>query len=245
MAQGKRKLAHRSCGSGKNAQRQEQKESNETREHFWLGQAFWEGSLNKTVQVLEPNRKPRRPRVALRPIIGEKKKKQYLEREVRSPHGNQQTPQGSRHNEGWIHFAVWQSWEGRTSKIHVASFSLWFILVNLLKVDQVREGWPSIPNLITVAMISVLALYSRGQAKPTSLISRQGMYLRPKFLHILVQICEIRRKTHLRSFSHDKLGPPNFWTSKIQHLTSKTSRNLAEMGRKCLKFWTCVSVLGN
>ncbi|KIM44018.1 hypothetical protein M413DRAFT_25506 [Hebeloma cylindrosporum] len=54
--------------------------------------------------------------------------------------------------------------------------------------------------------------YSRGQAKPTNLVSRQGKYLGPKFSQILVQICEIRRKTHLRSFSHEELAWPEFWT---------------------------------
>ena len=31
--------------------------------------------------------------------------------------------------------------------------------------------------------------YSRGQAKPANLVSRQGRYLEPRFFQILVQIC--------------------------------------------------------
>jgi len=41
----------------KNGQSRDQKESNETREHFdWAIQIFREGALNKTVQILVPNR---------------------------------------------------------------------------------------------------------------------------------------------------------------------------------------------
>jgi len=32
-------------------------------------------------------------------------------------------------------------------------------------------------------------IYSRGQAKPTNLISQQGRYLEPGFFQILVPIC--------------------------------------------------------
>ena len=45
--------------------------------------------------------------------------------------------------------------------------------------------------------------YSRGQAKPTNLVSRQIMPLELRFFQILVRICEICRKTHLQSFSHE------------------------------------------
>ena len=31
--------------------------------------------------------------------------------------------------------------------------------------------------------------YSRGQAKPANLVSRQGRYLEPRFFQILVRIC--------------------------------------------------------
>ena len=92
-------------------------------------------------------------------------------------------------------------------------------------VSLVSEGSRDMADMVTVweqgALIGVGDLkwvvsrrraYSRGQAKSTNLVSRQIMDLQPWFFQILVPICEIRRKTHLRSFSHDKLAWPEFWT---------------------------------
>jgi len=83
-----------------------------------------------------------------------------------------------------------------------------------------------------------MARYSRGQAKPTNLVSRQLMYLQSRFFQILVPICETCRKTHLRSFSHDKLVQPNFWTQNMQHLRSKTRWRGWNFSKVC----TCVGV---
>ena len=59
-------------------------------------------------------------------------------------------------------------------------------------------------------------LYSRGQAKPTNLLSWQGVHLGLRFFQILVQIIEMSRKTHLRSFSYDILGWPIFWDPNLK-----------------------------
>ena len=59
--------------------------------------------------------------------------------------------------------------------------------------------------------------YSRGQPKPSNLLSRQGVHLGPRFLQILTQIVEMNQKTHLRKLSHDVLGLPIFWEKKSQH----------------------------
>ena len=83
-----------------------------------------------------------------------------------------------------------------------------------------------------------LQLYSRGQAKPTNLVSQQLMYLQLRFFQVLVPICETCRKTHLRSFSHNKLVQPNFWTQNMQHLRSKTRWRGWNFSKVC----TCVGV---
>jgi len=75
-------------------------------------------------------------------------------------------------------------------------------MIRLKRMDQEMSIWSQ----------GMISDYSRGQAKPTNLVSQQGRYLEPRFFQILVPICEIRRKTHLRSFAHEKLVRPNFWT---------------------------------
>jgi len=55
-------------------------------------------------------------------------------------------------------------------------------------------------------------MYSHGQAKPTNLLSRQGVHLGMRFFQILTQIVEM---THLRSFSHGVLGDAKFWARKL------------------------------
>jgi hypothetical protein len=60
--------------------------------------------------------------------------------------------------------------------------------------------------------------YSRGQTKPTNLVSWSGVHLAVNFFQILTQIVEMNQKTHLRIFSHDVLGMARILDQKQQHL---------------------------
>jgi len=52
---------------------------------------------------------------------------------------------------------------------------------------------------------------------PVGHIHWQGMYLWSQFFQILVPICKICQKTHLRSFSHKKLEMPKILANPISH----------------------------
>jgi hypothetical protein len=79
--------------------------------------------------------------------------------------------------------------------------------------------------------------YSRGQAKPTNLVSRPKIYLWLGFLQILVPIRKIRFYRHFLQYSHDKLRMPNFSVQKLQHLGDKTLHktcNQLRTASKCI-----------
>ena len=64
----------------------------------------------------------------------------------------------------------------------------------------------------------IFDLYSRGQAKPTNLVSRPKIYLWLGFLRILVPIHNIQFYRHFLEYSHDKLRMPKISAQKLQHL---------------------------
>jgi len=61
--------------------------------------------------------------------------------------------------------------------------------------------------------------YSRGQTKSTIWISWEGVNILAIFFRNLVQLYEIRRKTHLRKFSHEQLRAAKFLTKISEVLT--------------------------
>ena len=84
------------------------------------------------------------------------------------------------------------------------------------------------------------ALYSRGQAKSANPVSRQGMYLWSQLFQILVLICEISQKTHLRSFSHERLAMPKILDQKTAKSGSKMGRNVPNMIKNLCLCWSSV-----
>jgi len=58
-------------------------------------------------------------------------------------------------------------------------------------------------------------IYSRGQAKSTNPVSRLPGNIWAIFFQNLAQIEEIRRKTHLRSFSHEPFKSAKLWPKSM------------------------------
>jgi len=72
-------------------------------------------------------------------------------------------------------------------------------------------------------------------------LDKQGDF-KSRFFQILVPICKICWKTHLRSFSHERLAWPEFWTEKLQHLEWKAGWNPP----KIIKSWyLCWGLVGS
>jgi hypothetical protein len=84
------------------------------------------------------------------------------------------------------------------------------LIVSSQQVTEVKSN--------TCSQLIKFVVYSRGQAKPTNLVSQLGVHLAVRFFQILTQIVEMNQKTHLRSFSHDVLGMARILDQKQQHL---------------------------